>query len=136
VLYKIYNPTNSIARFKKKNVFDRCENVLAYHKAGVVAVNLNVVGLAQRLLSAIVGLNYITVVLDGKLSKMKRIKICPAGFWPKQRIKKSMPGGAVHVEKDRQDDGGEEGDGHGEEEVPEVDVGHGTTRWRDRAGQM
>jgi hypothetical protein len=41
-----YNATGSLARFKNQNFYATLKNALAYYSAGVVAVNLKVVGLA------------------------------------------------------------------------------------------
>jgi hypothetical protein len=41
-----YNTMGSLACFENKNIFLHCKNALAYYKAGVVAVNSKVEGLA------------------------------------------------------------------------------------------
>jgi hypothetical protein len=42
----IYNATGSLARFEKRTFSSVLKNAVAYYNAGVVAVNLKVVGLA------------------------------------------------------------------------------------------
>jgi hypothetical protein len=43
---KFYNATGSLGRFEKKIFIFFFENAIAYYNAGVVAVNLKIVGLA------------------------------------------------------------------------------------------